>query len=103
MVRRRGTGEKQAHARQRGTFATSRKENQGGTGRANGGVGEVGGRPCWMQWSMGPSVPAFLAENAEGGPGCPVVIPVGGSELGSVHSARPHWLVSSSGRRDRLS
>ena len=34
--------------------ATSRRENQGGAGRAASGVGgrAEGGRPCWTRWSQ---------------------------------------------------
>lgn len=55
--------------------------------------------------AMVPSIPASLAGNAEGGPVCRVVIlwQWGGAESGSVHSARPHWLVGRSQCRDRPS
>lgn len=50
--RYRGRGEQRLE--QRGTFATSRKENQHGTPRATGQVGVEGGRPCWMPGALTP-------------------------------------------------
>lgn len=72
-MRRTEDGGKQAHARQKGTFATSRKENQGETGRATDGAGQEGEGQVGCNGVLASSAPTSLAENAEGGPGCHVI------------------------------